>query len=42
MSMLIININRIRNAQARDFGTGGVRLHDMRWHFQAGRVCFTS
>lgn len=37
MSMLIIS-NRIRNAQARDFGTGGVRPHDMRWHLQVERV----
>lgn len=40
MSMLII-IGRNRRTGARDFGTGDVRLHDMRWHFQAGRVCYT-
>ncbi len=40
MSMLII-INRTRSAQTRVFGLGNVRPHDMRWHFQAGRKCFT-
>ncbi len=40
MSMLF-TINRIRSAQARDFGLGGVRPHGMRRRFQAGRVCLT-
>jgi len=41
MSMSIIINNRMRSAQTHNFGMGDVRSHDMRWHFQAGRVCFT-
>lgn len=36
------NNTRIRSAQARDFGMGGARLRDMRWHFQVSRGWFTT